>query len=174
MDILLITGALALLLLGIIGCVLPVLPGPPIGFLGILLASFSSLMDFSTEALLIYAFLAILVTVLDYIVPVWGTKKMGGSKYGTWGSTIGLILAVIVLPVLGITIGPFGLFGIILGPFLGAFVGELISGKKSEEAGRAALGAFLGFVTGVLMKLMVSGFYIIIFLVKLWQYIFRG
>ena len=97
------------------------------------------------------------VTILDYVVPVLGTKKFGGSKMGVRGSTIGLIVGVIVLPFLGITLGPFGLLGLILGPYIGAYAGERMSGKDTKAANRAAFGSFIGFITGVVMKLTYAG-----------------
>ena len=121
MEWLLIIVAFLVIIAGIGGCVLPVIPGPPIAFIGMLILHFAGeSYAFSTTALVIYGLLAIVVTVIDYIVPVWGTKKFGGTKYGTWGSTIGLIVGAIVFPFFGIVLGPFGLLGIILGPFVGA------------------------------------------------------
>lgn len=98
----------------------------------------------------------VLVSVLDYVVPVYGTKRFGGSRQGVRGSAIGLIIGVFVLPALGIVIGPFGLPGIILGPFIGAYLGETHSGKSPEQALKAAFGSFLGFLAGTFMKLVYS------------------
>ncbi len=72
-DILLTAGGSVLIILGIIGCVIPVIPGPPLSFVGILLLHFSSYAEFSFEFLLLFGALAVIVTVLDYIVPIWGT-----------------------------------------------------------------------------------------------------
>ena len=144
------------MLLGFIGCLLPILPGPPLSFIGVLILHFTKFAHFSPRVLLFLGLLALIVQVLDYIVPVWGTKKFGGSKYGTWGSVIGLIVGIIVLPVLGLTIGPFGLIGILGGPFLGALIGEKIAGRDSDTAMRAAFGSFIGFLTGTFMKLVCS------------------
>ncbi len=155
------------MIVGLIGCVLPVIPGPPISYIGIVIAHLTKNLQYSTEALFIYAFLAIGVTILDYFVPIWGTKKFGGSKAGIWGSTIGLIFGVVILPILGIVIGPFGLLGIILGPFLGALVGEMMTGKESNEALRASFGAFIGFLTGTFMKLVISGYFTFVFIRKI-------
>jgi len=94
------------------------------------------------------AFITAAVTFLDYVVPIWGTKKFGGSKKGVWGATIGLILGIPFFP-------PFGL---IIGPFVGAFVGELIAGKDTNTALKSGFGSFLGFLAGALMKLGISIF----------------
>ena len=84
--------------------------------------------------------------MLDYIVPIWGTKKFGGSKAGMWGAAIGLVIGIFVLPPLGI----------IVGPFAGAVIGETLTGKKAAEAFRAGLGSLLGLMMGVGLKLAAS------------------
>jgi len=145
-DILLTAGGSALMIIGIIGCVLPVIPGPPLSFLGILLLHFSRYAEFSFEFLLLFGAIAVIVTVLDYIVPIWGTKKFGGSKTGMWGAGIGLVIGIIVLPPIGILVGPFA----------GAVIGETITGKKSADAFRAGLGSLLGLMMGVGLKLAAS------------------
>ncbi len=142
-SLFIIAGGVLLMLLGIMGSFLPVLPGPPLSYLGVLLLQLLPESPFSNRFLLIYAGLTLLVTVVDYVVPVYGSEKMGATKYGIWGSTIGLILGLFFFP-------PFGL---ILGPFLGAIAGELIHGKKMNEALRSGLGAFIGFATGTFLKL---------------------
>ena len=98
------------------------------------------------NALWILLFFVILVTILDYVVPIMGTKRYGGSKRGVWGATIGVVVGLF-----------FGPLGIIIGPFLGAYIGEITTGKKDREALRAAWGSFMGFLLGVGLKLMVCG-----------------
>ena len=161
----LIIAGILLILLGLLGAVLPGLPGPPLSYIGLLLLQFSDKEPFSNQFLIIMGVIMILVTMLDYIIPVWGTKKFGGSRQGIIGSTIGLIAGIFVLPAFGMIIGPFGLFGIILGPFVGAYIGEIVSGKESTIAFKAAFGSFIGFLAGTFMKLaycMVALVYFII------------
>ncbi len=146
MDILLLTVGIVLIIIGLIGCVLPVIPGPPLSFLGLLALSYTQWGEFSSNLLWTMAILAVVATVIDYVVPIWGTKKFGGSKAGMWGATIGLVV--------GLFLGP---LGIIFGPFAGAFVGEMTQKKDSDKALKAAFGAFLGFLLGVGFKLVVSG-----------------
>ncbi|MBQ4355712.1 MAG: DUF456 domain-containing protein [Bacteroidales bacterium] len=166
MNTVLIVFAIVCALVGIVGAIVPGLPGPPISWLGVLLLSFTPYSDDLTLSfLIITGVLAAVITVLDYVVPAWGTKKFGGSKAGVWGSTIGLVVSIFVLPVLGITIGPFGLVGILLGPFLGAYIGEKIHKTPNRQAWRAAFGSFIGFLVGTLMKL-VYGIVILVFVVK--------
>jgi len=144
-EYLLLAGAVLLIILGIVGCLLPVLPGPPLSFGGLLLLHFSKFAEFSSETLIILAIIAAVVTILDYIVPIWGTRKFGGSKYGARGATVGLII--------GLFLGP---AGIIIGPFAGAFVGELIYRDDVNYALKAGFGSLLGFMMGVGLKLVAS------------------
>lgn len=146
MDIILISFGIVLLIGGLAGCVLPFIPGPPLSFLALLLLQFTSNPPFSEDFLLLWAFIAAAVTILDYWVPVYGTKKMGGTKAGVRGSALGLIAGLLFFPPLGL----------IIGPFVGALLGELIAGLELSRAIRPAIGSFLGFLTGMIMKLSVS------------------
>ncbi len=139
MDYILLTLGIAMVLVGIVGCFLPVLPGPPISFLALLLLHFTRWADFSTTFLVVMAALAIAVTVLDYVVPAWGTKKFGGTKRGTWGATIGVIVGMFFGPVC-----------IILFPLIGAFIGEYTGNQPTDMALYAAFCSFIGLLTGVL------------------------
>ena len=149
MDIFLIIMAGILLLIGFAGVILPLLPGLPISYIGILMLHFSKAVEFSPEFLTFWAVVVVVIQVLDYYIPIWGTKKFGGSKSGVWGSAIGLVVGLF-----------FGPIGIILGPFVGAFLGELTANKSSKDALRAALGSFVGILVGTTLKLIVSGFLI--------------
>jgi uncharacterized protein len=144
-DYILLILGIILMLIGIIGCLVPVLPGPPLSFLGIILLHFSRFGEFTNSALITFAVITIIVSILDYIVPIWGTKRFGGSKYGTRGATVGLII--------GIFLGP---AGIIIGPFAGAVVGELLFKDDMKYALKAGFGSLLGFMTGIGLKLAAS------------------
>ncbi len=147
MDYIFIAFGIILMITGIMGCILPLIPGPPLNYLGLLMLNFTSGYQFSNRFLLIWAFVTVAVFALDYIIPVWGTKKFGGSKQGVWGSVIGLVAGLFFFPP----------FGIIIGPFAGAVAGELIAGKDSGAALKAGFGSFIGFLTGTIVKLVVSG-----------------
>lgn len=147
MDWLWITLGIILLTIGFIGCIIPALPGPPISYGGLLLLHFTSRYQFESNFLLMWAFIVIAVTIADNFIPVYGTKKLGGSKRGVWGSTIGLILGLFFFPPIGL----------IIGPFIGAVVGELSAGKDNATALKSGLGSLLGFLTGTVLKLAVSG-----------------
>jgi len=132
---------------GILGCILPLLPGPPLNYAGLLLLHFTTRFQFSTDFLIFWAIITAIVYGLDIVIPVWGTKKFGGSKRGVWGSLIGLVAGIFFFPP----------FGIIIGPFLGAVIGELTAGKDSGAALKSGFGSFIGFITGTVLKLVASG-----------------
>lgn len=157
MDILLICLGLILLIIGLIGSFLPVLPGPPIGWLGLLTLYFTSAQPVGWFFLGITLLIAILIAVLDYIIPAAGTKRFGGSRAGAIGTTIGLIIGILApIP-----------FGILIGPFAGALIGELVfNGSNTKQAFKAALGSFLGFIASTFMKFVVSVIFIILFVVQ--------
>lgn len=164
MDYVLFVLAIILIIIGILGDIIPGIPGTPVTFLALLLLHWTEKISYSPQFLLITGLICVIITVLDYVVPVWGTKKFGGTKAGTRGSTIGLIISVLVLPMLGIVIGPFGILGILGGPFIGAYIGEKMSGAPDNLALRSAFGSFVGFLAGTLMKIvytLVIGFFVI-------------
>ena len=114
--------------------------------------------DFSHGKLLaLIVFITAAVTALDYVVPIYGTKKFGGTKRGVWGSTIGLLVGLFFFPP----------FGIIIGPFVGAFLGEMSTGKTTNKAAlRSAFGSFVGFLAGTLLKLIASAWMAWLFVVN--------
>lgn len=137
---------IVLMLVGIAGNILPMLPGTPLCYLALLLQQFREPRPFTTTFLLVWGVVVVVVMLLDYFIPVYGTKKWGGSRYGIWGCTLGLLV--------GFFAGP---MGVILGPLIGAFIGEMIASKDSAVAMRAAMGAFIGFLFSTLIKLVASG-----------------
>jgi uncharacterized protein YqgC (DUF456 family) len=147
MDVVLIIIGIILLIIGFAGCIIPGIPGPPIAYIGLLLQVFKTENPFTVKFLIIWALIMVAVSALDYIVPVIGTKKFGGSKRGVWGSIIGLFAGIFFFPPIGL----------IIGPFLGAFIAELTGGKETESALKAGFGSFIGFITGVVLKLVVTG-----------------
>jgi len=159
MDIFLVILAAFIMLLGIIGSFLPVLPGPLTSWFGLLVLHLTDAVPMNWTFLIITLIIALLIWLLDYIIPALGTKKFGGSKFGMIGTTIGLILGLIFL-------GP---FGIIIGPFLGAYVGELMNKSNSKKAAKAAFGSFLGFLTSTFIKFIVAVIYLGLFIAKVWD-----
>lgn len=156
-DVLISLLLIGLTLLGFIGCIVPAIPGPIFNFAAMLIGHFfASYMHFDNSKLWTAGIIAIGVQILDQVVPVIGTKKFGGTKYGVRGSIIGLIVGIIVLPILGITVGPFGIIGILAGPFIGAYMGEKYANQNNDRAMRSAIGSFLGFAAGTIMKFAVA------------------
>ena len=162
MDIALVIIGFIFTLIGILGSFLPVLPGPPLSWVGLLLLYLTKAVPMDTTLLIITAIIALVVTVLDYVIPAAGTKKFGGSKAGIWGSIIGLLVAIF-FPILG----P---FGIIIWPFVGALVGELSQNKDQKRAWKAAFGSFIGFLTGTFLKFMIAIIYAGLFIWKTVEY----
>ena len=169
MDILLIVLGAICLLLGLVGCVAPVVPGVPLSYLGLLLLHWTERVQFSWQFLVVWGLVVVVIQILDYFIPAWGTKKFGGTKYGVWGSTIGLFA--------GFLMGP---LGIIIGPFVGAVVGELIyfnrhpqdtigqpNNTNFNRALRAGFGSFVGLLAGTLVKVICCGMMIAYFVKEL-------
>lgn len=146
MDILLIIIGAALIITGVLGAFLPVMPGLPFSYLGLLILQLTSFTPFTTMFLVYWALIVIVVMSLESILPAVGSERMGGTKYGIWGCIIGGIAGIFFFPP----------FGIIIGPMAGAFVGEVISGQKSDRALKAALGSFIGFFVGTVIKVAAS------------------
>tara|TARA_B100000809_G_C15139454_1_gene532378 strand:+ start:7392 stop:7895 length:504 start_codon:yes stop_codon:yes gene_type:complete len=160
MDIFLTIVGLFFISLGILGALLPVLPGPPISWCGLVCLYATSAVPNDAIFLWFTFAIALIVTVLDYIIPVLGTKKFGGTKSGIWGSTIGLLVGLF-----------FGPIGIIAGPFVGAFIGEMSAdASDSKKAMRAALGSLIGFLFSTGLKLAVSAIFFYSFIEAFWVY----
>jgi hypothetical protein len=157
MEIILIVLAFLFLLAGLVGSIVPAIPGPPLSFIGLLLLQWSGRADFSIVFLVVWAVITVAITVIDNILPAWMTKKFGGSRLAVIGSVLGLIAGMIF----------FAPIGILLGPFLGALTGEMINNaiqnKHNQDnnignakALKAALGAFLAFILGTGAKLIIG------------------
>ena len=148
-------------MLGLIGSFLPVLPGPLTSWLGLLILYFTSIVPMNYTFLGITLAIAIFIWVLDYIIPAIGTKRFGGSKYGVYGTTIGLLIGLF---------SPIPL-GILLGAFLGAFIGEMLHDKtNTKRAFRASIGSLLGLITSATIKFTVAVVYAVLFFMKVWEY----
>lgn len=148
LEAILIALAVILIIVGIAGSVLPVLPGPPLSWLGLLVLKFAPSIGerLSWSVVVAVGLLTLAVFILDNVLPVWSTKKIGGSKKVVWGAGIGSVA--------GFWFGP---FGIILGPFIGAMVAGLVSGLHIKAALKHASGAFVGFFTGIVLKFINLG-----------------
>jgi uncharacterized protein YqgC (DUF456 family) len=152
LDIFLIIFGSVLVIAGIAGSVLPVLPGPLTGWFGLLCIYLSSWVPINYYTLSITFALSIAILVLDYVIPSLGAKRYGGSKKGVTGATLGMLIGLVA---------PIPL-GFVIGAFAGAFVGELIHKRNDlKRAWRSAVGSFLGFLTSTGLKLLVSLFFLV-------------
>ena len=149
MTYFLIIAAVVLALIGLVGAVLPGIPGTPFSFLALFVMSFIDELDYPTRLLVIMGIIGAVVFIVDYIVPVWGTKKLGGTKAGVRGSMIGLILGLLVTFVF-----PIGFIAVLLGPFIGAYIGEKSAGTEEHLAWKSAFGSFVGFLFGTGIKVI--------------------
>nr|WP_298991890.1 DUF456 domain-containing protein [uncultured Polaribacter sp.] len=161
MDIFLLILGFLLTLVGIIGSFIPILPGPITGWFGLLLLHITNIIPMNYTFLGITLAIAIFIWFLDYIIPALGTKRFGGSKYGMYGTTIGLIIGLLSpIP-----------FGILIGAFFGALLGELIyDSKDTNRATKAAFGAFVGFLASTTIKFSIATVYVVLFIMKFWEY----
>ena len=150
MDIFLIVITILLLIAGIAGCILPILPGPPLSYAGLLLLHFTDRTDFSTAHLIGWLITVIVLQVLDYITPIIGSKYGGGSEFGNRGCIAGTLIGLFFMP-----------WGIVMGPFLGAVAGELLGGSDLPHAIRAGIGSLVGFLLGTLLKVIVCFYFLV-------------
>lgn len=153
----LISIGIILLVIGLVSCVLPPLPGPPIAYIALLIAAISldKTQDLPNWLLIVYAIITVFILIIDNFIPVWSTKKFGGTKAGIRGCFIGIVI--------GIIFSPFGGISIILCPFLGAIIGEIVDGQSLSIAVKSGIGSFIGF-------LLTSGIKIILVLFMCYHY----
>ena len=144
MNIALVIIGLILAIAGMVGCILPIVPGPILSFSALILLSWiKNWQIFSQTFLIVMGVLTALLIILDYVAPALGAKKYGASKRGMWGSAIGMIIGIFFIPP----------WGMIVGAFVGAMAGELSSGKSGRTALRAGWGILVGNVLGIGLKL---------------------
>ena len=139
-----VLGAL-LVIVGLLGTFIPMLPGTPISYAGLLLLLLIPGCTLTWQFFLVWGIIVVVLQVLNYVIPIWGVNKFGGTKYGEWGSVIGVIV--------GLFAGP---LGIIIGPFLGAVIGELIGGMTFKMSLKAGFGSFIGTFVGMVLGIVVA------------------
>ena len=156
MDVLLFIVSALLMLVGIIGSVVPALPGPPLSYVGLLLLQLTDKAQFSTSFLVVWGIVVLAVVVLDYYLPIWTTKRIGGSKAGINGSIIGMVVGIIFTPI-----------GMILGTLLGAIIGEIIGGTSGDKALKSGLATFVGTMLSIGIKLIVCVSLLMYYIIEL-------
>ncbi len=161
-EILLIIIGLLIAVVGIIGCIIPAIPGPPLNFLSLVILELAIEDAFTSDFFILWAIITVVVTALDYILPIMGAKVYKASGFGIWGSIIGMILGILFFPP----------FGMILGLFVGAVLGELIAGKEEWQALKVGTVTFIASMLMIFIKLAVSGIMTFYFIKRTIEYIF--
>ena len=161
MDLILLILGFTCMIVGVFGSFMPVLPGPTISWVGILLLYLTNVIPNNYWILGITLLFTIFITILDYIIPAKGTKQFGGSKFGIWGTNLGMLLGFFFIPL------P---LGFMIGAFLGAFLGELYyNSTDKQQALKAATGSIIGFLASSFMKFIVCIVYFGLFLLIVWN-----
>jgi uncharacterized protein YqgC (DUF456 family) len=161
-ETVLIIFGLLITFVGLIGCIIPAIPGPPLNFLSLVILELAIVDAFPADFYFLWGGIAIAVTVLDYVLPIMGAKVYKASSSGIWGSIIGMILGILFFPP----------FGMILGLFIGAVLGELIAGKEDWEALKIGSVTFFASMLMIFIKLAVSGVMTYYFIKRTIDYIF--
>ena len=161
MDIFLLILGFLLMILGIVGAVLPILPGLILSWIGLLLLHFTSVITMNWTFLGITLAITLFLWAINYFIPAIATKRFGGGKFGVYGTMIGLVVGLIIpIP-----------FGILIGAFVGAFIGEMIyDNKKTNRALKASFGSFVGFLGSTVLEFGATVIYLILFMTKFWEY----
>ena len=160
MDIILLCLAAILMLVGILGSFLPMLPGIPVSWGGLLLLHLTSVIPMNYTFLGITLLVTIIIFALQYAIPALGTKYLGGSKQGMFGATIGLFAGIFIpIP-----------FAILIAPFVGAYLGEILNKADSRSALKAASGSFIGLLASTFMEFVVTAIFFLLFLYKVWEF----
>lgn len=156
MEIFLFVLAALLIIFSIIGSIVPGIPGPPLGYAGLWILQLTDKVNFSTSFLVVWGVIVVVITILDYYLPIWSTKKIGGTKYGVNGSIIGMIVGIVFTPI-----------GVIFGTLLGAIIGELIGGAKLDASIKSGLATFVGVMLGTGIKVLICSIFAFYFLKEL-------
>jgi len=161
MDLFLLILSAMLIILGIIGSFIPILPGPLTSWFGLFILNLISTVEIDKTLLIITFIIALIIFVLDSLIPIYGSKYFGATKYGILGASIGLLIGIITpIP-----------FGIIIGPILGALIGELLFNNDLKKSIKSSIGVLIGFLASTFIKFITSVIYLMIYLVQLWEYI---
>jgi len=153
-DILVGVLGSAIVVAGLLGCIVPVIPGPPVAYIALLLVSWAGGWNvYALWVLIVMAVAAVGAAVLDSILPIVTSRRSGAGKAGIWGSVLGMLVGTVFFPP----------FGTVIGAFLGALVGELLVMRKGRNPMKAALGVFTGTMLATVVKLSVSGVTAVLF-----------
>lgn len=160
-SILILVGLL-IAVAGLIGCIIPAIPGPPLNFLSLVILELAIEDAFPLDFYFLWGGITIVVTFLDYVLPVMGAKVYKASSFGIWGSIFGMIIGILFFPP----------FGMIFGLFIGAVLGELMAGKEEWEALKIGTVTFAASMLMILAKLALSGVITYYFIKRSIEYFF--
>ncbi len=162
MDLIIVALAAVLMLVGVLGSFLPMLPGIPLSWAGLLVLHLTSAVPTNYTFLGVTLLITIVIFALQYAIPALGTKYLGGSKQGMWGATLGLFAGIFIpIP-----------FAILIAPFVGAYMGEVLNKADSRTALKAASGSFIGLLASTFMEFVVTAIFLLLFIWKVWEYRF--
>lgn len=145
MDIFLVVLGTICVLVGLIGTFIPMLPGTPVSYIGLLLLLLIPGCTLTWKFFVFWGVIVVILQILNYFIPIWGVNRFGGTKYGKWGSVLGVIVGLFFPPL-----------GIFWGPFVGAVIGELIGGMDFTSSLKAGLGSFIGTFIGMVLGIVVA------------------
>ncbi len=155
-----VLGAICVFI-GLIGTFIPMLPGTPISYIGCLLLLLIPGCTLTWKFFLLWGIIVAVVQLANYFIPVWGVNKFGGTKYGQWGSVIGVLVGLFLTPI-----------GIILGPFVGAVIGELVGGMNFNDSLKAGFGSFVGTFVGMVLGIIVGAILMFYYFKEVYQIFF--
>lgn len=161
LEIILISLGLIIAILGLIGCIVPGIPGPPLNLVALLLLEIATGGSYSINFYITWGLITVATIILDYIFPIISAKKFKASNYGIWGSVIGMIIGIVFFPP----------FGMITGLFLGAILGELIAGRKGADAMKVGLVTFFSTLLMIVFKFSASAMMTYYFVVEAVDYL---
>lgn len=159
METFLIITALLLSLTGIIGCIVPGLPGHPLNYIALWVIQWV-FQPFSHTVLIVFGILTAVVLVLDYFIPIWTGKKFGATRQGIIGSMIGMLIGLFFTPV-----------GIMMGTIAGAIIGDLMAGRTGAQAVKSGIATFIGTLASIGLKLLLAGIMTLLVITKTMEYL---
>lgn len=161
MDLFLIIISSLLIILGMAGSFMPILPGPLTSWFGLFIFNLIPTAEIESTILVITFIIAIIIFILDNLIPIYGSKYFGATKYGIIGASTGLVVGILSpIP-----------FGILMGPILGALIGELIFNNDLKKSIKSSIGVLIGFLASSLIKFVTCIAYLMIYLIQFWEYI---
>lgn len=161
MDLFLIIISSLLIILGMAGSFMPIIPGPLTSWFGLFIFNLIPTAEIESTILVITFIIAIIIFILDNLIPIYGSKYFGATKYGIIGASTGLVVGILSpIP-----------FGILMGPILGALIGELIFNNDLKKSIKSSIGVLIGFLASSLIKFVTCIAYLMIYLIQFWEYI---